>query len=89
MPSRPVSKEVRVSEKPAEDKLVQDIDRAIEELEAAARSLDAPEVRRTLKALSDAAKAVATIQDAVKAVAVCTENLSSSVVMVKSAKDGV
>lgn len=58
-----------MSEKPAEDKLVQDIDRAIEELEAAARSLDAPEVRRTLKALSDAAKAVATIQDAVKAVA--------------------
>jgi hypothetical protein len=58
-----------VSEKPAEDKLAQDIDRAIEELEAAARALDAPEVRRTLRALSDAAKAVATIQDAVKAVA--------------------
>ncbi len=58
-----------MSDKPPEDKLTQDIDRAIEELEAAAKALDAPEVRRTLKALSDAAKAVATIQDAVKAVA--------------------
>jgi hypothetical protein len=58
-----------VSEKPADDKPTQDIDRAIEELEAAARALSGPEGRRALKALSDAAKAVATIQDAVKAVA--------------------
>ena len=58
-----------MSEKPEDEKLTQDIDRAIEELEAAARALTAPEGRRALKALSDAAKAVATIQDAVKAVA--------------------
>lgn len=58
-----------MSEKPADEKPAQDIDRAIEELEAAARELGAPEARRALKALSDAAKAVATIQDAVKAVA--------------------
>jgi hypothetical protein len=58
-----------VSERPAEDERARDIDRAIEELAAAAKVLDTPEVRRTLKALSDAAKAVATIQDAVTSVA--------------------
>jgi hypothetical protein len=58
-----------VFEKPADEKPAQDIDRAIDELEAAARELGAPEAKRALKALSDAAKAVATIQDAAKAVA--------------------
>ena len=65
-----------MSENPAEDRPAQDIDRAIEELEAAAKALNAPEVRRALQALSDAAKAVATIQDAVKAATSSTSSVA-------------